>query len=162
MEMRRTTRRGCGWLALAAAAGLAGCGSGRSDGDLAPAPVTAGIPGSGVGARGGVNTLTEDDLGRQNVFRLEELLQGRVPGVRVLRGPNGTFALRIRGGSSISGNNEPLYVIDGMPVPSGSFGSVLASFSPSDVVRIEVLKDANASLYGSRGANGVVVISTTR
>jgi iron complex outermembrane receptor protein len=94
--------------------------------------------------------------------RLEEMLAGRVPGLDVIRGPNGGFSLRIRGASSFVGGSEPLLVIDGMPVQIGA-SSALAGLSPRDIARVDVLKDAGAAaIYGSRAANGVVVITTKR
>jgi TonB-dependent SusC/RagA subfamily outer membrane receptor len=100
------------------------------------------------------------------VTRLEDLLQARVPGLEVLPLADGTYTLRIRGRHSIlgrSGDDEPLLVIDDIPVPQGSLGSALASMTPRDVGRIDVLKDAAAaSIYGSRGANGVIIITTKR
>ena len=99
------------------------------------------------------------------VPRVEEMLRG-VPGLEVTRLPNGGYQLRIRGPRSIRGNpgdDNPLLVIDGIPIPNESIGSMLADLAPSDVARIEVLKDASAtSMYGSRGANGVIVITTKR
>jgi TonB-dependent SusC/RagA subfamily outer membrane receptor len=100
------------------------------------------------------------------VTRLEDLLQARVPGLEVLPLADGTYTLRIRGRHSIlgrSGDDEPLLVIDDIPVPQGSLGSALAGMTPRDVGRIDVLKDAAAaSIYGSRGANGVIIITTKR
>ena len=99
------------------------------------------------------------------VSRVEELLRG-VAGLEVTPLPNGSYRLRIRGQRSIRdnpGDDDPLLVIDGIPVSSESMSSVLAGIAPSDVARIEVLKDAAAtSVYGSRGANGVIVITTKR
>jgi len=99
------------------------------------------------------------------VTRVEEMLRG-VPGVDVTRLPDGNYRLRIRGQRSIRGNptdDNPLVVIDGISIPNESMGSMLADLSPGDVARIEVLKDASAmSMYGSRGANGVIVITTRR
>src|SRR5437016_1198837 len=99
------------------------------------------------------------------VTRVEEMLRG-VPGVDVTRLPDGNYRLRIRGQRSIRGNptdDNPLVVIDGISIPNESIGSMLADLSPGDVARIEVLKDASAmSMYGSRGANGVIVITTRR
>ena len=93
------------------------------------------------------------------------MLRG-VPGVEVTRLPDGNYRLRIRGQRSIRGNptdDNPLVVIDGISIPNESMGSMLADLSPGDVARIEVLKDASAmSMYGSRGANGVIVITTRR
>ena len=99
------------------------------------------------------------------VTRVEEMLRG-VPGLEVTRLPDGNYRIRIRGQRSIRGNptdDNPLVVIDGIPIPNESMSSMLADLSPSDVARIEVLKDAaDTSLYGSRGANGVIVITTKR
>ena len=99
------------------------------------------------------------------VTRVEEMLRG-VPGLEVTRLPDGNYRLRIRGQRSIRGNptdDNPLLVIDGIPIPNESMSSMLADLSPGDVARIEVLKDAaDTSMYGSRGANGVIVITTKR
>ncbi len=99
------------------------------------------------------------------VSRVEEMLHG-VPGLEVTRLPDGNYRLRIRGQRSIRGNStddNPLLVIDGIPIPNESMSSMLADLSPGDVARIEVLKDAaDTSMYGSRGANGVIVITTKR
>lgn len=100
------------------------------------------------------------------VTRVEELLQGRVPGLEVRRLPDGNYTLRIRGQHGIRGNpgdDEPLLVIDGSLMPPGSLGSALAAIAPRDVARIDVLKDVAATgFYGARGANGVIVITTKR
>jgi TonB-dependent starch-binding outer membrane protein SusC len=93
--------------------------------------------------------------------RVEELLEGRAPGVQVLHLANGGFALRIRGLSSPTGGNDPLVVIDGTQSLDGTGNGALAALNPQDVVRIEVLKDAaSTAFYGMRGANGVIVITT--
>jgi TonB-dependent SusC/RagA subfamily outer membrane receptor len=100
------------------------------------------------------------------VPRLEELLQARVPGLEVLPLGNGNYTLRIRGHHSLRGNvtdDEPLLVIDDIAVLPGSLGTALAGVVPRDVARIDVLKDAGATaIYGSRGANGVIIITTKR
>ena len=97
--------------------------------------------------------------------RVEEMLRG-VPGLEVTQLPDGNYRLRIRGRRSIRGdsdNDNPLLVLDGITIPNESIGSMLADIAPSDVARIEVLKDAAATgMYGSRGANGVIVITTKR
>ena len=97
--------------------------------------------------------------------RVETMLQGHIPGLEVVP-QGGGFTLRIRGFRSLrqgAGNDEPLLVIDDIVVPSGSQGSALAGIAPYDVARIDVLKDAGATaVYGSRGANGVVIITTKR
>ncbi|MEQ6118015.1 TonB-dependent receptor [Reichenbachiella sp. MALMAid0571] len=109
------------------------------------------------------------------------MLQGRMPGVAVTNNsfqPGAAASIRIRGGNSLRGDNEPLYVIDNVPLTSatldaaeaivggGAYATVqsaLASINPSDIERVEVLKDASATaIYGSRGANGVILITTKR
>jgi TonB-dependent SusC/RagA subfamily outer membrane receptor len=91
---------------------------------------------------------------------IEKLLMSRSPGVWIGRGSDGTLAVRIRGGSSISGNNEPLYILDGSPFTPGPAGA-LTGINPYDIESIKVLKDpADLSMYGSRGANGVIIIRT--
>jgi len=119
---------------------------------------------------------------RTPITSLEQTLQGAAPGVVVntaSSAPGGGISIRIRGGSSVSGNNEPLYVIDGFPVENdpdnasptdgGRDATVtapanpLATLNPNDIASIEILKDASAtSIYGARGANGVVIITTKR
>ena len=92
---------------------------------------------------------------------IERLLQGRVAGVVVTQTADG-IAVRIRGGTSEYGNNEPLYIVNGMAVAAGPNGS-LAGISAYDIESITVLKDAaSMTMYGSRGANGVIVIKTKR
>lgn len=111
---------------------------------------------------------------------LEQALQGTAAGVQVTQAssaPGGGMSIRIRGGSSVNGNNEPLYVIDGFPVENDfsttssldggrantTPSNPLAAINPSDIASIEILKDASATaIYGSRGANGVVLITTKR
>lgn len=104
---------------------------------------------------------TDKDWQGQTVSRPEELLEGRFPGVTVSRVPGG-ISVRIRGESTVTGDKEPLYVVDGMTIDAGP-GGALVGINPSDIERIEVLKDiGSTSQYGVRGANGVVVITTKR
>ena len=97
--------------------------------------------------------------------RVELMLQGRIPGLDVIPWQDG-FTLRIRAARTMreqGGDEEPLLVIDDIPVQRGSLSMALASIAPHDVARIDVLKDAgSAAVYGSRGANGVVIITTKR
>ena len=106
---------------------------------------------------------------------LESALQGSVAGVNVTQTsgqPGAGLSIRVRGGSSIQGGNEPLYVIDGFPlynsevtsgVLSGTPTNPLSSINPADIESITVLKDASSTaIYGSRGANGVVIITTKK
>jgi iron complex outermembrane receptor protein len=92
---------------------------------------------------------------------MEELFQG-LAGVTVRRLSNGGISLRIRGSSSLSSSGEPLYVINGVPIHAPP-GQALMGVSARNITRIEILKDAGATaIYGSRGANGVVLIFTAR
>jgi TonB-dependent outer membrane receptor, SusC/RagA subfamily, signature region len=91
---------------------------------------------------------------------IEKLLMNRSPGVWVGRGADGGIAVRIRGGSSLYGNNEPLYILDGSPFVPGANGS-LTGINPYDIESIRVVKDpAELTMYGVRGANGVIIIKT--
>jgi TonB-dependent SusC/RagA subfamily outer membrane receptor len=104
--------------------------------------------------------VTSEDLARQPGQPIEQVLMGRFPGVTVTRAPDGSIAVRIRGTTSIRGSTEPLYVIDGVEIEPGANGS-LTGINPHDIASIQVLKDAaETSLYGVRGANGVIVIKT--
>lgn len=110
---------------------------------------------------GSVGSLTPNDREEPNYSNVEEMLMGRVAGVQVTRTPTG-LSVRIRGAGNLRGPAEPLYVVDGIPTTIGRGGTGL-SISANDIARIEVLKDASAAaLYGSRGVNGVVVITTKR
>lgn len=106
-------------------------------------------------------TSKEIDRSRPAGESVERILAGRVAGVVVTQTADG-IAVRIRGGTSAHGNNEPLYIVNGMAVAAGPNGS-LAGISPYDIESITVLKDAaSMTMYGSRGANGVIVIKTKR
>lgn len=110
---------------------------------------------------GSVASLSGEELEQQRVSRVEELIRDRLPGVQVRRLPNGDYSFRIRGTRSLVGNNEPLLVVDGMPISPQVMQAALAGIAPSDVHRIDVLKDAGSTAaYGSRGANGVILITT--
>ena len=88
-----------------------------------------------------------------------ESLQGRAPGVAVFtnNAPGESPILRIRGAGSIQSGNDPLYVVDGFPLMNGSLNDI----NPADIASMEILKDASSTaIYGSRGANGVVLITT--
>jgi TonB-dependent starch-binding outer membrane protein SusC len=103
-------------------------------------------------------TVTANDISQQPGKPIEEILAGRIAGVQVGRDENGALTVRVRGGSSINGSNEPLYVIDGISIQPGPGGS-LSGINPSDIESIQVLRDAMATAaYGVRGANGVIVI----
>ena len=110
---------------------------------------------------GSVSSISAEDVATLPVSRVDQALQGRAAGVQVTQtsgAPGAGTAIRIRGGNSISGSNEPLWVIDGIVVGT-SFN--LNNINANDIKSIEVLKDASSiAIYGSRGANGVVLVTT--
>ena len=107
-------------------------------------------------------SVTASDIADQPGQPIEKVLEGRVAGVTVRRTSDGGIAVRIRGSTSLHGNNEPLYVLDGMPIQPGPGGS-LSGVNPHDIESIKVLKDpAETALYGARGANGVIIIKTKK
>lgn len=109
---------------------------------------------------GAVESISADELAGVPYTRVEEMIAARLPGVEVTRDGRGEYRIRIRGLSSHNAGNDPLIVVDGVPA---SDVHVLASIQPQDVQRIDVLKDAaSAAIYGSRGANGVILITTRR
>jgi TonB-dependent starch-binding outer membrane protein SusC len=111
---------------------------------------------------GSISSVSSKEIKAVPVASLSQALQGRAAGVLVTQtsnAPGGGVSIRIRGGNSIQGGNEPLYVIDGYPIMNESGPTI----SPNDIESIEILKDASATaIYGSRGANGVVIITTRR
>ena len=109
-----------------------------------------------------VSSLDQEDIAQVRTGHFEELLQ-RVPGVQVFRRADGSFSVQIRGTRTFSGSNEPLFVVNGIILNNSGHFSPGESINPSDVERIDVLKDASSlAMYGSRGANGVIVITTKR
>ncbi len=129
---------------------------------------------------GSVVSISPKELQSIPMISMEQSMGGRLAGVQVTQAshaPGGGLTVRIRGGNSINSSTEPLYVIDGVPVfsnnnqimTSGSLDGVmpqmnlLAGINPGDIERIEVLKDGSSTaIYGARGANGVVLITTKR
>jgi TonB-dependent SusC/RagA subfamily outer membrane receptor len=111
---------------------------------------------------GAVASATARGMGDFRTGRVEEMLIGRFAGVDVVPLPNGHFSIQIRGRRSFNGENQPLIVVDGIPSPPG-LSNPLQDLAPQNVARIDVLKDAGATaVYGARGANGVIVITTRR
>lgn len=105
--------------------------------------------------------ITSEDIERSGGESFEEILKGRVSGVTVT-GTQGGIAVRIRGISSFYGSNDPLYVLDDVPITPGP-GGALNGITPHDIESIKVLKDpADTAIYGMRGGNGVIVIRTKR
>ncbi|MEM6700322.1 MAG: SusC/RagA family TonB-linked outer membrane protein, partial [Bacteroidota bacterium] len=109
---------------------------------------------------GAVTSLNSDAYKDQPLTRMEDALQGRAAGVTVAKAngqPGSNFKIRIRGVNSITGNNSPLVVVDGIQ------GIDLATLNPNDIASIDVLKDASATaIYGVRGSNGVIMVTTKR
>ncbi len=128
---------------------------------------------------GAVGQVKESEIQRSSVTSIEQALQGKVAGVQISQNsgaPGSTMRVRIRGSNSISYGNSPLYVVDGVPINSSHssgnisassyFGkdqgtSPLAFINPNDIESVSILKDASSTaIYGARGANGVIVITT--
>ncbi|MBQ8021941.1 MAG: TonB-dependent receptor plug domain-containing protein [Bacteroidales bacterium] len=103
-----------------------------------------------------VSSVDMKDINKSIYTNIYDYLEGRVPGVQVIRtGQNGA-RLQIRGVNSINASTDPLIIVDGVEVMD------ISSINPQDVKSIDVLKDASAAIYGSRGANGVILIRTKR
>ncbi|MBI2404206.1 MAG: TonB-dependent receptor plug domain-containing protein [Gemmatimonadetes bacterium] len=152
-------------VALITPAALPGCHP-TSSVPAGPAPAEKVNVGYGEQSReqtgGAVQSVTGEELKNRKAARVEELLEGRFPGVHVIRTPGGGFSIRIRGVSTFLGDKGPLYVINGIPVEVDPRRG-LDWLSPSEIERIDVLKDpAETSMYGVRGANGVILITTKR
>jgi TonB-dependent SusC/RagA subfamily outer membrane receptor len=130
------------------------CSSGGGGSPQTPAPAPE------VSKAG--QTVTARDVENTASGSVEKSLEGRFPGVVLLKTPSGGISIRIRGAASINGQNAPLYVIDGTPVEPGPDGD-LPGLNPYDIESIKVLKDAaSTTMYGVRGGNGVIVIKTKR
>jgi len=130
---------------------------------------------------GSVASLKADDFNQGIVVAPDQLIQGKIPGVQVINNsgaPGGATTVRIRGSASIRAGNEPLYIVDGIPLDGrtalpadNAFAdgastegvNPLAFINPADIESIQVLKDASATaIYGSRGANGIIIVTTRK
>ncbi len=125
---------------------------------------------------GSISSIDSERLERIPVTSLDQAIQGQAAGVMVTQNsgaPGGAASIRVRGVFSVTGGNEPLYVIDGVPVNTNpmqvqttagtQMGNPLASLNPNDIASIEILKDASAAaIYGARASRGVVLITTKR
>ena len=118
---------------------------------------------------GSVTALKPDSKNKGLVVNAQDMLQGKVAGVNITTNsgePGAGAKIRIRGGSSLSASNDPLIVIDGIPIDnSGVAGApnILSTINPQDIESFNVLKDASATaIYGSRGSNGVIIITTKK
>ena len=110
---------------------------------------------------GSISQVTTQELNASPTFNVEQSLKGRSSGVVVTANdgtPGANISIRIRGDNSIIGSNEPLYVVDGMPVTGG-----IEYLNPADIESVSILKDASSTaIYGSRGSNGVIIITTLK
>jgi TonB-linked SusC/RagA family outer membrane protein len=120
-------------------------------------------------ATGAVTVLTTKDFNKGPVTSADQMIQGKVAGLQIINGggsPGEGSTIRIRSGSSLNANNDPLYVIDGVPVAAGGVeGSrnPLSTINQNNIESISVLKDASATaIYGSRASNGVIIITTKK
>ncbi len=118
---------------------------------------------------GAVGSVNADKLKERPATSLNQALSGKIAGVQVNTNsgrPGGKANVRIRGFSSINSSNNPLYVVDGVQLPQGNqdqFSQAIDYINPNDVISMEVLKDASSTaIYGARGANGVILITTKR
>ncbi len=158
-------RAAAGALVLFAGLGAA-CASGHGHGSGAQPQDSVSV-GYGKQARkdvtGAVSSIDTQSQRNNSAMQLEQLIQGRVSGVEIIRVDGARISLRIRGVTSITGSLEPLYIIDGMKVRADTFTDAMNGINPADVASIEILKDAGATaIYGSEGANGVVIVTTRR
>jgi TonB-dependent starch-binding outer membrane protein SusC len=120
-------------------------------------------------ATGSVEAISSDDFNPGAITSPQELVTGKIAGVNITSGggsPGEGATIRIRGGSSLSASNDPLFVIDGVPVDNDGITGMknpLSTIHPSDIETFTVLKDASATaIYGSRASNGVIIITTKR
>lgn len=126
---------------------------------------------------GAISSIKGDAIKGVPTASFDSAIQGRAAGVQVVQSsgvPGSAVRIRIRGQASVSGNSEPLYIVDGVPITSGDFskrdgpansinGNALADLNPNDIESMEILKDAGAAaIYGSRAANGVILITTKK
>lgn len=119
-------------------------------------------------ATGSVTTVTEKDFVKGPVVAVDQMIQGKVAGLSITSGggsPGEGASIRIRGGASLNAYNDPLFVIDGVPVDGGVTGgrNPLATINQNDIESVTVLKDASATaIYGFRASNGVIIITTKK
>jgi len=110
---------------------------------------------------GSIKSIKLNEIEDNAAPSVDEMLQGRLAGVRLNKAdgaPGQAMVFEIRGSNSITGNSDPLYIVDGFPIDDPSY---ITTIAPEDIERIDILKDASATaIYGSRGSNGVVIIST--
>ena len=115
---------------------------------------------------GAIATVGSKDIQKIPVSGFDQALKGQVAGLQITNtsgAPGGNTSILVRGISSITGGNDPLFVIDGFPVNNAGVGNPLNTINPADIESIDVLKDASATaIYGSRGSNGVIIVTTKK
>ena len=118
---------------------------------------------------GSITAIRADEINRGAITSTQELLKGKVPGLHVIPGdggPGSSSTIRIRGAASLNASNDPLFVIDGVPIAvdgGAGMANPLETINPNDIESFSVLKDASsAAIYGSRASNGVIIITTKK
>jgi len=110
---------------------------------------------------GAVSSIKEEQVANTGQLTVEEFLRGRVPGLMIHFSQSGELTMRIRGTNSILNDHPPLVVLDGVPLSQSSVASALSSLHPKDIRQVDVLKDiSSTAIYGTRGAGGVIIITT--
>ena len=103
-----------------------------------------------------ISSLDTEELERNHYLTIYDYLEGRVPGVEVIKTGTATASVRIRGLGTLNSATEPLYIVDGVQMDD------ISMINPKDVKSVDVLKDASTAIYGTRGANGVIIITTKK
>ncbi len=154
--------RRCGVVAIF---GLAACGPSMANGQMAQVqPQDSVAVGYGAQAAAKVTgSVSSVEPGGNTAFytSMVDYLPGHVAGLRVVQMPNGDVQLIVRGQSTF-GDASALLVVDGAPIPPDGVAGQLNILRPEDILRVDVIKDATAAIYGVHGANGVVIITTRR
>jgi TonB-dependent starch-binding outer membrane protein SusC len=152
-------------ICVAAAVALAGCGAATPAGvSQGPTPEEEQVNLGYVTEPEATSTasssrVSASDIRDSNAVHMVDLLR-RLPGVVVSGGATGGHSVRVRGASSFLGSNEPLVVVNGVPIRAATFSDAVEGLNPRDVRRIDVVTDPGSlAMYGSRGANGVIVIT---
>ena len=119
---------------------------------------------------GSISTVSSEDFNKGVINSAEQLINGKMSGVQIVNGggsPSASSTIRIRGGASLNASNDPLIVLDGVPMEVGGSvsgsGNFLSLINPNDIESMTVLKDASSTaIYGSRASNGVIIITTKK
>ena len=148
-------------LAVVGCCAILGAACRSGPGKPVLAPTSDGVYGAPEGREAAAASKVDGDkLMETSPRTVTDMLVGRFPGVEVYKTPSGGTAIKIRGARSMNGSDEPLFVLDGYPQHNGN--QSLLDLDPHDIKSIQVLKGAEASAYGSRGANGVILIVTKK